>query len=349
MQSNSKTKKKDIFAIVAPTASGKSALAINLAKKLNANIFSFDSLSVYKYISIASAKPSQSELDKIKHYGINELEPDRHCNAGVFMRIFTHALQESRSAEKILICVGGSGFYLHSIMQGLSKNPIKSNEDFSPKSSLAKSSLDSSLDFGVDFYAKSSLPNAKCNSKCNSEISTKISSLKNPYQFLESIDSVLAKNIHPNDTYRIQKLLSIYYASGIAPSEYFKTHKKTPLFANIPIYIIDTPKEVLNERIQARTSAMLKQGLVDEAKWLFAKYGGKIQPFKAIGLKECLECFQNNVDLSKQQNIENLCEQIATHTRQLAKRQRTFNRSKFSNATCLPYNELEKKILNDFG
>ncbi|MGX2972397.1 tRNA (adenosine(37)-N6)-dimethylallyltransferase MiaA [Helicobacter sp. T3_23-1059] len=333
MQLAHKLEKNDIFAIVAPTASGKSTLAINLAEKLNANIFSFDSLSIYKYISIASAKPSPSNLAKIKHYGVNELEPDKHCNAGVFMDIFTRALQESRNAKKILICVGGSGFYLHSIMQGLSKNPIKSSADFSPKSNLTKSSLDFNADFSLQ----------------NSQFNAKISSLKNPYKFLESIDSISAKNIHPNDTYRIQKLLSIYYASGIVPSEYFKTHKKTPLFSNIPIYIIDTPKEMLNERIQTRTNAMLKQGLVDEAKWLLQKYGREIQPFKAIGLKECLIDFQNNVDLSKPKNIENLCEQIATHTRQLAKRQRTFNRSKFSNATCLPYNELEAKILKDFG
>ena len=333
MQLAHKLEKNDIFAIVAPTASGKSTLAIHLAEKLNANIFSFDSLSIYKYISIASAKPSPSNLAKIKHYGINELEPDKHCNAGVFMDIFTRALKDSRNAKKILICVGGSGFYLHSIMQGLSKNPIKSNEDFSPKSSLTKSSLDFNADFSLQ----------------NSQFNAKISSLENPYKFLESIDSISAKNIHPNDTYRIQKLLSIYYASGIVPSEYFKTHKKTPLFSNIPIYIIDTPKEMLNERIQARTNAMLKQGLVDEAKWLLKKYGREIQPFKAIGLKECLIDFQNKVDLSKTENIKNLCEQIATHTRQLAKRQRTFNRSKFRNATCLPYNELEAKILNDFG
>ena len=342
MQSISNRKEKDIFAIVAPTASGKSTLAINLADKLNANIFSFDSLSIYKYISIASAKPSPSNLAKIKHYGVDELEPDRHCNAGVFMEIFTRALQESRSEKKILICVGGSGFYLHSIMQGLSKNPTKSNATSSLKSSLTKSNLTkSSLDFSVD----SSLQH----SEFDSEIDTKISSLRNPYQFLESIDSISAKNIHPNDTYRIQKLLHIYYASGITPSEYFKTYKKTPLFANIPIYIIDTPKERLNERIQARTNAMLKQGLIDEAKWLLQKYGKEIQPFKAIGLKECLIDFQNNVDLSDSKNVENLYEQITTHTRQLAKRQRTFNRSKFSDAIYLPYNELEAKILKDFG
>ena len=309
-----------IFAIVAPTASGKSTLAISLASKLQMRIFSFDSLSIYKHISIASAKPSKEDLAKVKHYGIDELEPSEHCNAGVFMRIFTHALQEiyeSNKAKKSnkstnnagLILVGGSGFYLHSIMQGLSPQ-----------------------DFTFD-----------------TEISQKISALENPYAFLESIDEISAKSIHPSDTYRVQKLLRIYFASGMPPSEYFSKHKKTPLLPNIPIYTIDTPKDELNERIRKRTNSMIENGLVREAKWLLDTYSSEIQPFKAIGLKECLQAFTNNIDLKDKQNLQNLAIHIATHTRQLAKRQRTFNRSKFPSAICLPYHKLEDKILQDFS
>lgn len=312
-----------IFAIVAPTASGKSTLAISLASKLKMRIFSFDSLSIYRHISIASAKPSKEDLAKIKHYGIDELEPREHCSAGVFMRIFTRALEDiaAKSASKItnqksndtsdtngLILVGGSGFYLHSIMQGLSP------QDFT----------------------------------LSDEICQKISTLENPYAFLKSIDEISAKSIHPSDTYRLQKLLCIYFASGMPPSEYFSTHKKTPLLPNIPIYTIDTPKDELNERISKRTNSMIESGLVREAKWLLDTYGSKIQPFKAIGLKECLRDFTNSIDLSDKQNLQNLAQNIATHTRQLAKRQRTFNRSKFPSAICLPYHKLEEKILQDF-
>lgn len=309
-----------IFAIVAPTASGKSTLAINLASKLKMRIFSFDSLSIYKHISIASAKPSNEDLAKIKHYGIDELEPSWHCSAGVFMRIFTRALEDiaAKSANQTsndtsdtngLILVGGSGFYLHSIMQGLSP------QDFT----------------------------------LSDEIYQKISALENPYAFLKSIDEISAKSIHPSDTYRLQKLLCIYFSSGMPPSEYFSTHKKTPLLPNIPIYTIDTPKDELNEHISKRTNSMIESGLVREAKWLLDTYGSEIQPFKAIGLKECLQDFKNNIDLTDKQNLQNLAQNIATHTRQLAKRQRTFNRSKFPSAICLPYHRLEEKILQDFS
>ena len=309
-----------IFAIVAPTASGKSTLAINLASKLKMRIFSFDSLSIYKHISIASAKPSKEDLAKIKHYGIDELEPRKHCSAGVFMRIFTRALEDiaakstnqtnnGTSETNGLILVGGSGFYLHSIMQGLSP------QDFT----------------------------------LSDEICQKISVLENPYAFLKSIDEILAKSIHPSDTYRLQKLLCIYFSSGMPPSEYFSTHKKTPLLPNIPIYTIDTPKDELNERISKRTNSMIESGLVREAKWLLDTYGSEIQPFKAIGLKECLQAFKNNTDLTDKQNLQNLAQNITTHTRQLAKRQRTFNRSKFPSAICLPYHKLEEKILQDFS
>lgn len=309
-----------IFAIVAPTASGKSTLAINLASKLKMRIFSFDSLSIYKHISIASAKPSKEDLAKIKHYGIDELEPRKHCSAGVFMRIFTRALEDiaAKSTSQTnngtnetngLILVGGSGFYLHSIMQGLSP------QDFT----------------------------------LSDEIYQKISTLENPYAFLKSIDEISAKSIHPSDTYRLQKLLCIYFASSMPPSEYFSTHKKTPLLPNIPIYTIDTPKDELNERISKRTNSMIESGLVREAKWLLDTYGSEIQPFKAIGLKECLQAFKNNTDLTDKQNLQNLAQNITTHTRQLAKRQRTFNRSKFPSAICLPYHKLEDKILQDFS
>lgn len=309
-----------IFAIVAPTASGKSTLAINLASKLKMRIFSFDSLSIYKHISIASAKPSKEDLAKIKHYGIDELEPRKHCSAGVFMRIFTRALEDiaakstnqtnnGTSETNGLILVGGSGFYLHSIMQGLSP------QDFT----------------------------------LSDEIYQKISTLENPYAFLKSIDEISAKSIHPSDTYRLQKLLCIYFSSGMPPSEYFSTHKKTPLLPNIPIYTIDTPKDELNERISKRTNSMIENGLVREAKWLLDTYGSEIQPFKAIGLKECLQAFKNNTDLTDKQNLQNLAQNITTHTRQLAKRQRTFNRSKFPSAICLPHHKLEDKILQDFS
>ena len=106
-----------MFAIIGPTASGKSDLAISLAKKLNYEILSLDSLSIYKEIDIASAKPSPHELSLVKHYGINEIYPNEHFNVSKFIEILKSI------PHKNIIIVGGTSFYLKALISGISKMP----------------------------------------------------------------------------------------------------------------------------------------------------------------------------------------------------------------------------------
>lgn len=293
-----------ILALVAPTASGKSALALRLSRALNAEIFSIDSLSVYREIDIASAKPTHAELSEIKHYGINALSPDEHCSAAVVMELFARALEQCD--KEILLIVGGSGFYLSCLYQGLSPMP--------PMDRVA-----------IESSAKT------------------IASLPNPYGFLRSIDPKSAESISPHDTYRLHRLLAIYFATGSAPSAYFAAHARSPLIAKPPIYSIAMPREELVSRIEQRTRSMLSHGLIAEARGLLERYGREIQPFGAIGLKECLGYFDGRLDERE------LCEQIAIHTRQLAKRQATYIRSKFPNAVSAPSEELYDIIMREWG
>ena len=292
-----------LIAIIGPTASGKSALGLELAKELDSEIFSIDSLSIYKEIDIASAKPSRQDLDRIRHYGINELAPNEHCNAGVFLNLLHKAMQTTKKSN--LLIIGGSGFYLFSIIDGLSLMPT--------------------------------LTQSKQN-----EIRQKIQSLSNPYEFLTSIDHTSAKSISPNDTYRIYKLLELYFATNEAPSHYFATHKKTPFPYPIDIYALQIKRDELRALIAKRTKTMLDSGIISEAENLLESYGREIQPFKAIGLKECLDFLDNKIDKTKLENL------ITTHTCQLAKRQETFNRSKFKTAISLPKDEIYKTIIKKY-
>jgi len=116
------------IAIIGSTASGKSSLSIEIAKKYNGIILSLDALSIYKEIDIVSAKPSKSDLSEIKHFGIDEVYPDKHFNILDFSACYFQAIEYAKSNNKNLIIVGGTSFYLKSLIEGLSEYPTISKE-----------------------------------------------------------------------------------------------------------------------------------------------------------------------------------------------------------------------------
>lgn len=289
-----------LIAIVGGSGSGKSALGLELASKLDCEIFSLDSLSIYQEIDIASAKPSLKELENVYHYGINVLRPNQENNAILFKNLLIEAIKQTQAKGKsCLLIIGGSSFYLKSITEGLSAMPTLTQEE--------------------RIY-----------------ISQKIASLHNPSRFLFELDPLYPCN--PNDTYRIQKALEIYFATQTLPSEYFKTHTKEAFKYPIEKYALFVEREKLREKIKLRTQQMLKQGILEEVKNLIQNYGTHIQPCNAIGIKECIEFLHqaplknSKTQIAKTQ--QELCELISTHTAQLAKRQSTFNRTQFGK--CLP-------------
>lgn len=268
-------------AIIGATASGKSSLALYLAHKYKLDIFSIDSLSVYKYIDIASAKPSKVELEQVKHYGIDVLNPDERCNAKLFFNLL-----KNLPSNRILI-VGGSSFYLKSIIDGLSDMP-QSNKN-------------------VDMYLESLLRDKH-----------------EAYNLLVKIDKMYASRIHQNDTYRIAKGLEIYFITGKPPSVFFVENKKQKLDIKINIFELIKPKDVLIKDIELRTSNMFKSGLVDEVKGLILHYPYS-QTLKAIGIREIIDFLNNKITLEESKNL------IIKNTIQLAKRQKTFNKTQFNN------------------
>jgi tRNA dimethylallyltransferase len=280
-----------MFAIIGPTASGKSDLAIKLAQKLGYEILSLDSLSIYKEIDIASAKPSKEELSKVKHYGVDEIYPDEKFDVMKFIEIY------KKIPHKNIIIVGGTGFYLKAMLEGISQMPEITDE-------------------------------------------IKKTAKQKDYTFLESVDPEFASKISPNDTYRIQKGLEIYFATKTPPSQYFKNNPPKPVLPDIPIFEIAVDRSVLRERIKKRTAKMFDSGLIDEVAYLEKKYLDRRLPaLKAIGIKEVLDYFNGKYTL------KDLKEKIITNTSRLAKRQQTFNKTQFKNKISAPLEELESIIL----
>ncbi|EJB68463.1 tRNA dimethylallyltransferase [Helicobacter pylori Hp A-8] len=227
---------------------------------MDAEIFSLDSLSIYKEINIASAKPSLKERKNIKHYALDCLNIDEKNNAPLFKTLLEDAIKVSQ--KEILLIVGGSSFYLKSILEGLSSMPKLSDEEVV-------------------------------------KIERKIATLSNPYIFLKSIDPNMAFKIHPNDTYRIHKALEIFYATRTPPSEYFKANPKKPFEHAISLFALSIEKTALHNNIKQRTKNMLDCGLIEEIKALYIKYPKDSQPFKAIGVKESILFLEKRLTLKE--------------------------------------------------
>lgn len=255
------------LAIIGPTASGKSDLAIKIAKKIDAYILSIDSLSIYKEIDIVSAKPSCEELQKVKHFGIDFLNVNDYFSVDIFINLYKEVLEICKEHKKNLIIVGGTSFYLKSLIDGLSEIP--------------KITQEQSLNVKI-----------------------KLKNLQNCYDFLYSYDSEYMKNISPNDSYRIEKALLIYEGSGLTPTEYFRQNPPKPVIKNISIFNIEVQRDLLRERILSRTKKMLESGLINEVAYLEQKYTRAPHAMGSIGIVETLEYIDGFI--SKDEMIEKI-------------------------------------------
>ena len=290
-----------IIAIIGATASGKSQLALDVAKKNNACILSLDSLSVYKHIDICSAKPSLSEREEVRHFGIDVVEPSEKFSVMHFFAEFEMAKEQAIESGQNLIIAGGSSFYLKSMIDGISKLPTITEEI----SQMASEQMQER----EEVYAK-----------------------------LSKLDSAYMKPIDINDTYRITRALEIHLSTKQTPSEYFASHEKLKIIDSIPIYNLLVDRELLRERIAKRTVQMVKLGLVSEIESLYTKYGDNLVPKKAIGIKEVLEYLEGNCTKEQMEEL------VMSNTRKLAKRQRVFNKTQFSDICIGTYKELYETL-----
>ncbi len=287
------------IALLGTTASGKTALSLQIAKEFDSVILSLDSLSIYKEIDIASAKPTKIERGDIIHFGIDEIFPNEHFSSADFLSLYKKAKNFSKNHSKNLIIVGGTSFYLKSIIEGLSIKP-----------------------------------------KIDKNIKQKIREIKKSeaYEIILKNDPLYASKISKNDNYRIGKWLEIFFSTGEILSSYFKKNRKISSAKDIKIFEITTDRELLKKRIEKRTLKMIEDGLIDEVFYLEKRYTREPKPLKAIGIKETFEYLDGKI------SIEELPKKIVTSTMQLAKRQKTFNKSQFENVTRGDVKTLLKEI-----
>ena len=264
------------LAIIGTTASGKSDLAIKVAKEFNAVILSLDSLCLYKEIDIASAKPNKDELELVSHFGVDLVMPDMDFCVGDFIDEYKKAKLYAQQNNSMLIITGGSGFYLKSMLSGLSPKiePLK-----------IKISDDEIWDLVVE------------------------------------IDKEFCAKFSKNDKFRLHKWYQIYTQTNEIPTQWLRLNTGEPMIKNLTIYELVWDKFELIERIKTRTKNMLENGLIDEARYLFGRYDSALKPLNSIGLKEAKDYLDGRINLNELNDL------ITIHTTQLAKRQRTFNKS----------------------
>jgi tRNA dimethylallyltransferase len=239
-------------ALIGPTASGKSDLALRLAHENNCYILSIDSLSVYRGIDIASAKPSRDELSLVPHFGIDILNPDEHFSVQVFLACYEEARQAAMDDGKHLLIIGGTSFYLKTLLTGLSPLP-----------EISERTLE--------------------------DAAVMLHDLEHAYSFLKDKDPEYMRQIEPTDRYRIEKMLHLALQTGMSPTEWFKANPPEPVIEALPLFDIHVDRAVLRERITLRTDKMLATGLIDEVARLELDYTRSPNSMKAIGIIEVLE------------------------------------------------------------
>lgn len=247
------------IAILGATASGKTGLAIEIAKEVDANILSLDSLSIYKEVDIVSAKPTMKEREGIKHFGIDALYINEPFSVVTFFDLYKKAKEASIKEGRHLIIVGGTSFYLKSMIEGLS------------------------VKLSVSDVTKQ-------------KIQSKLLNLESAYEKIQQLDPAYSFKISATDRYRIEKWYEIYFESSQIATEYFLQNEKKAVISDIPIFDIAIDRDQLRAKIAQRTALMLEHGLIDEIFYLEKKYGRTPTPMGAIGIKETLLYLDGKID-----------------------------------------------------
>ncbi len=253
--------KNKIIIICGPTASSKSALAIETAKLLNGEVISADSMCVYKGLDIGTAKPTANEMDGVVHHMINIVEPDKTFSVGDYREIAKPILDNLLSCGKVPIICGGTGFYINSLLYDLSYGNTSGNLE-------AREKYKSIAEINGNDYV---------------------------FDILKDKDPETAKKLHPNDLKRVVRALEIF-ENGTKKSDIKDNF--SPLYDYIA-YTVDYDRQILYERIHRRIDQMLSDGLVDEVKTLIDDgLTIKNQCMQGIGYKEIYQYLFNEVSLN---------------------------------------------------
>ncbi|MEG1819851.1 MAG: tRNA (adenosine(37)-N6)-dimethylallyltransferase MiaA [Oscillospiraceae bacterium] len=279
-------KKTPVIAVVGPTASGKTALSIEIAKLYNAEIVSCDSMQIYKGMDIATAKPDKLEMQGIAHHLMSEV--DRTCDFSVSMykELAQNRISEIISRKKNVVIVGGTGLYVQSLLYNIEYIEAPKNEE------IRKQLENKAQELGTHTLLDE----------------------------LMAIDEQTANKLHTNDKSRIIRALEIYYTSGKTMSEQVESSRKNPSPYNFCIIGLDfKDRQKLYDRINKRVDIMIENGLIEETKQYMTEEH-KATAHQAIGCKEMSEFLNGSATLKE------ATEKLKMETRRYAKRQLTWFR-----------------------
>lgn len=293
---------KTIF-IAGPTASGKTSLGVELAGIFNGEVVSADSMQIYKYMDIATAKPTIDETNGIPHYMTDFLDPAESYSVAQYKSDAMKCIKVIASKGKIPIVVGGTGLYIDTLIHNTEFIDIKTDE------------------------------------KLREELYRKCSELgcEKLWNELNSIDSTAASNIHKNNSKKIIRALEIYYQTGKTLTQQNEISRLNESEIEPIMLVLDAHnRNYLYSRINRRVDLMVENGLIEEAKGFFEKYGSGTA-VQAIGYKELKPYFDN------EKTLEECLEILKMQTRRYAKRQLTWFR-RYSDALWLYIDENDSLI-----
>lgn len=281
--------KAKVIVICGPTASGKTTLAVELAKKINGQIVSADSMQIYKDMSIGTAKPSVEEMQGIKHYLIDCVSPNERYSVADFKKDAKNAIKEIIKTGKVPIVAGGTGLYLDSLIYEIEYPNIEFDKEY-------RNLL---------------------------EERAEKEGLGQLYSEAMKIDPEATRKINPNDKKRITRVLEIYHATGKTKTEQEVDSRKNEPEFDYKVYAINWEREELYNRINKRVDLMIEAGLIEEVKSLIDKYSEFPTAMQGLGYKEVVQYLEGKY------TKEEMTEKIKQETRRYAKRQLTwFRRNK---------------------
>jgi len=273
--------------ITGPTGVGKTELALSAAEVLNAEIVNADSMQIYRYMDVGTAKPTIEERKRVPHQLIDVKDPDEICDASMYRRMAEEAIQRIREKDKRALLVGGTGLYIKALLHGLFPAP--------PKSAAVRARL-----------------NDVANRKGLDEL----------HRRLTQVDPLAAERIHPRDRVRIVRALEVYETTKTPISHLQSGHGFQESPYRVAYCILSRPKPELYARIEKRTDRMLAEGLVEEVKKLTSMgYGADLKSMQSIGYRHAGRYLEG------EWSFEEATRLLKRDTRRYAKRQLTWFQS----------------------
>ena len=279
--------KKPLIVLTGPTAAGKTHLSIALAKAVNGEIISADSMQVYKYMDIGSAKIRPEEMQGVKHYLVDELLPEEEFHIVKFQQMAKAAMEEIYAKGKVPILVGGTGFYIQAVTKDIDFTQADQEDGY--RRELEQLAAEK----GNDYL----------------------------HTMLQEVDPVSAKEIHANNVKRVIRALEFYHQNQSPISAHNQEQKGHETPYNLAYFVLNVPRELLYKRIDDRIDEMLEEGLLEEVEQLKKRgcHRGMVS-MQGLGYKEILAYLEGEYPLEEAVRV------LKRDTRHFAKRQLTWFR-----------------------